>query len=174
MGAFPVLQVLDRHASSSPASLPRLRSVWPLGRIDTASHSTGRHNNSGCPGIPDGQVFDQRTKHTARYDLAVSLINASGGVTIDGRSYALEILYYDDESTPARGALLAERLIVQDNVAFLLGPYSSGLTMAMAPITESYGVPMVEANGSSAALFDKGYATSSLSSPRPGTISQVP
>jgi len=39
----------------------------------------------------------------------------------------------------------------------MLGPYSSGLTKAMAPVTEKYQVPMVEANGASRSLFTKGY-----------------
>ena len=39
----------------------------------------------------------------------------------------------------------------------MLGPYSSGLTKAIAPVTEKYGVPMVEANGASRSLFTKGY-----------------
>ena len=37
----------------------------------------------------------------------------------------------------------------------MLGPYSSGLTKAIAPVTEQYGVPMVEANGASLQLFNK-------------------
>lgn len=96
--------------------------------------------------------------HTQRgYDLAVEQINAAGGVNVDGKSYQLAIQYYDDESTPARGAQLAERLIQQDGVTFILGPYSSGLTRAMAPIIEKYGIPMVEANGASISLFQEGY-----------------
>ena len=91
------------------------------------------------------------------YDLAVKLINERGGVVVDGKAYRLEILYYDDESTPARGAQLAERLIRQDGIRFMLGPYSSGLTTAIAPITEQHKVPMVEGNGASRALFNKGY-----------------
>ena len=76
---------------------------------------------------------------------------------VGDRSYRLEVLYYDDESTPARGAQLAERLIRQDGVQFMLGPYSSGLTQAIAPVTERYKVPMVEGNGASRELFNKGY-----------------
>ena len=91
------------------------------------------------------------------YDLAVRMINERGGVVVAGTAYRLEILYYDDESTPARGAQLAERLIRQDGVRFMLGPYSSGLTTAIAPITEQHKVPMVEGNGASRALFNKGY-----------------
>jgi branched-chain amino acid transport system substrate-binding protein len=91
------------------------------------------------------------------YDLAVKRINETGGVTVAGKTYKLEILYYDDESSPARGTQLAERLIQQDGIKYLLGPYSSGLAEAMAPVTEKYGVPMVEANGAAASLFRKGY-----------------
>ncbi len=91
------------------------------------------------------------------YDLAIKKINEMGGVTVDGKSYQLAVTYYDDESTPARGAQLAERLISQDGVQFMLGPYSSGLTKAIAPVTEQYGVPMVEAEGASRSLFTQGY-----------------
>ena len=49
--------------------------------------------------------------HTRKgYDLAVKMINQRGGVRVAGKDYRLEVLYYDDESTPARGAQLAERL----------------------------------------------------------------
>ncbi len=76
---------------------------------------------------------------------------------MNGKSYKLAVQYYDDESTPARGAQLAERLINQDGVKFMLGPYSSGLTKAIAPVTEKYKIPMVEAEGASRSLFTQGY-----------------
>ena len=91
------------------------------------------------------------------YDLAVKMINESGGVKVGGKSYKLAVKYYDDESTPARGAQLAERLIKQDGIKFMLGPYSSGLTKAVAPVTEKYKIPMVEAEGASRSLFTQGY-----------------
>lgn len=91
------------------------------------------------------------------YNLAVEMINKKGGIKVGGKTYKLEVRYYDDESTPARGAQLAERLIKQDGVKFMLGPYSSGLTKAIAPVTEKYKVPMVEGNGAARDLFNKGY-----------------
>lgn len=91
------------------------------------------------------------------YDLAIRKVNEKGGIDIGGKRYQLDIRYYDDESTPARGTELAERLIKQDGVKFMLGPYSSGLTKAMLPIVERYGVPMVEGNGAARELFTKGY-----------------
>ena len=96
--------------------------------------------------------------HTQRgYDFAVDRINATGGVKVGGKSYKLTVKYYDDESTPARGAQLAERLIQQDGVDYMLGPYSSGMTKAIAPVSEKFGVPMIEAEGASRSLFTQGY-----------------
>ncbi len=91
------------------------------------------------------------------YDLAVKQINEAGGVKVGGKSYKLKVVYYDDESTPARTAQLLERLINQDGVKFVLGPYSSATTKAAAPVTEKYKIPMVEAEGASRSLFNKGY-----------------
>ena len=96
--------------------------------------------------------------HTQRgYDYAAKVINEAGGVKVGGKSYKLAIKYYDDESTPARGAQLAERLIQQDGVDYMLGPYSSGMTKAIAPVSEKFGVPMVEAEGASRSRFTQGY-----------------
>ncbi|MDH3595814.1 MAG: amino acid ABC transporter substrate-binding protein [Rhodospirillales bacterium] len=91
------------------------------------------------------------------YELAVKKINEMGGVKVGGKSYKLKVVYYDDESTPARGAQLAERLIKQDGVKYMLGPYSSGMTKAIAPVSEKYRIPMVEAEGASRSLFTQGY-----------------
>jgi branched-chain amino acid transport system substrate-binding protein len=91
------------------------------------------------------------------YNIAVQRVNERGGVKVGNKHYKLEVKYYDDESTSARGAQLVERLIRQDNVQFVLGPYSSGLTKAIVPVTEKYGIPMVEGNGADRDLFVKGY-----------------
>lgn len=91
------------------------------------------------------------------YNLAVERINAKGGILVAGKHYKLAIEYYDDESTSARAAQLAERMIKQDGIKFVLGPYSSALTKAIAPVTEKYRVPMVEGNGAARDLFQQGY-----------------
>ncbi len=91
------------------------------------------------------------------YNLAVDMINKAGGVKVGGKTYKLKVQYYDDESTPARTAQLLERLIKQDGVKYMLGPYSSATTKAAAPVTEKYKIPMVEAEGASRSLFNKGY-----------------
>ena len=91
------------------------------------------------------------------YEFAIQKIRENGGVTVGDKCYNFKTIYYDDESKGDRGATLAERLINQDKVQYMLGPYSSGLTKAIAPVTEKYQIPMVEAEGASRSLFNKGY-----------------
>ena len=91
------------------------------------------------------------------YEFAIQKIKDAGGVKIGDDCYNFRVIYYDDESKGDRGATLAERLINQDEVQYMLGPYSSGLTKAIAPVTEKYQIPMVEAEGASRSLFNKGY-----------------
>jgi branched-chain amino acid transport system substrate-binding protein len=112
--------------------------------LGAAVSETGKYSTNG--------VFTKKG-----YDLAVDKINAQGGVKVGGKTYKLAIKYYDDESTPARGAELVDRLVKQDNIQFILGPYSSGLTKAIAPVTEQLKTPMVEANGAARSLFTNGY-----------------
>lgn len=91
------------------------------------------------------------------YEFAITKIAENGGIRMGDKCYNFEVIYYDDESKGDRGATLAERLINQDGVQYMLGPYSSGLTKAIAPVTEKYQIPMVEAEGASRSLFNKGY-----------------
>ena len=93
----------------------------------------------------------------AGYDLAVAKINEMGGIKIGDETYKLEVKYYDDESEATRAAQLTERLVGQDGVKFILGPYGSPITAAIAPVTEKLQVPMVEGNGAARSLFTKGY-----------------
>ncbi len=102
--------------------------------------------------------YSTNGKHTKNgYDLAVKRLHEMGGVKVGNKTYKIKIKYYDDESTAARAGQLAERLIKQDKIKFILGPYGSGPTKGIAPITEKYKIPMVEGNGASRSLFNKGY-----------------
>lgn len=118
----------------------------------------------GCQVITLGAAISLTGKYATNgihakngYEYAISKIKENGGVQINGKCHNFEVIYYDDESKGDRGATLAERLINQDKIQYMLGPYSSGLTKAIAPVTEKYQIPMVEAEGASRSLFNKGY-----------------
>lgn len=126
--------------------------------------AAGSAQAADCETIPLGSAISLTGKYSTNglhakngYEFAIDKIKQNGGVSIGDKCYNFAVTYYDDESTPARGAQLAERLINQDGMQYMLGPYSSGLTKAIAPVTEKYGIPMVEAEGASRSLFNKGY-----------------
>jgi len=91
------------------------------------------------------------------YDLWADTVNARGGIEVGDKAYKVEIIYYDDQSKAQISAELTDKLISQDGVTLLLGPYGSPATFADAAIAEKYKVPMVEANGAARKIFAQGY-----------------
>jgi branched-chain amino acid transport system substrate-binding protein len=80
-------------------------------------------------------------------------INARGALL--GRR--VELVHYDDKSDPDTSARLYERLIRDDKVDLLIGPYSSTITLAASRVAEQYDVPMVTAGASSGKIWSRGY-----------------
>ncbi|HBG10598.1 MAG TPA: hypothetical protein DDX25_11360 [Firmicutes bacterium] len=75
--------------------------------------------------------------------MAVDDINASGGIL--GRQISLIIL--DDKGDGTEAAQAARRLIDRENVALILGPVITPSVMAVAPICQAAGVPMLTPTG---------------------------
>jgi len=91
------------------------------------------------------------------YDFYAKLANERGGIHVGGKKYKVEIKYYDDESNAQRATALVERLIVEDKVNFVAGPYGSGSTFPASSVAEKYKIPMVIAHGASTTIYDRGY-----------------
>jgi len=83
--------------------------------------------------------------------------NRHGGITAGGVNYKVEMIYLDDESDPVRGAKLTERLITQDNVDFLFGPFSSAITFATSAIAEKYKMITIAPQSNAIKIFERGY-----------------
>jgi branched-chain amino acid transport system substrate-binding protein len=86
------------------------------------------------------------------YQLCVKHVNDKGGVL--GRK--LELVVYDDGSDPATAVSLYERLITQDKVDLVLGPYSSPISEAVADVSEKYRTPMVAPIAAATSIYRKG------------------
>lgn len=80
-----------------------------------------------------------------------------GGVKLEGKKVPVKYIYYDDESKKESVTSLLERLIVTDGVKFIFAPYSSGLTLAGAPVTEKYKALYNSHGGASDRTFEQGY-----------------
>lgn len=66
-------------------------------------------------------------------------INAAGG--INGRP--VKIIIYDTETNATKAKQRVERLIRKDKVIAIIGPTTSGNTMAVIPVIEEAGIPFI-------------------------------
>jgi len=82
-------------------------------------------------------------------------VNNTGGLFVRDRGgkQPVELLIHDDESRREPAAARAEELIVKDRADILMGPYSSVLTLAVAPVAERYRKVMWNHGGSSDAIL---------------------
>lgn len=69
----------------------------------------------------------------------------------------VELVHYDDGSDPARSAELYRKLIEEDKVDFLIGPYSSDITLAAAQVAEAHDIPMLTLAASAEKIWSQGY-----------------
>ncbi|PIX33328.1 MAG: branched-chain amino acid ABC transporter substrate-binding protein [Candidatus Infernicultor aquiphilus] len=91
------------------------------------------------------------------YEVWEDWVNSHGGITAGGINYKVKMVYYDDESTPVRGAKLTEMLITQNKVDFLFGPFSSAITFATTAIGEKYKMITIAPEANAVNIYERGY-----------------
>ena len=72
-------------------------------------------------------------------------------------SGSFQLLHYDDASDLATVREITRRLIVDDQVDLLIGPYSSVLTSAAARVAEEHGKLIWNQGGASDNIYQQGY-----------------
>lgn len=85
----------------------------------------------------------------------VRRVNAREGLRLgDGRRRVLELVHYDDESRSEVAARQTRRLLRDDGVDLLFGPYSSRLTRATAPVAGAHKTVLWNHSGATDTLYD--------------------
>lgn len=83
------------------------------------------------------------------YEYAVAQLNKQGGLL--GKKLNLTIL--DDQSDPGTAVKLYTKLITQNNVDLLLGPYSSDISQAVVPLVDKFQKPTIFTEASAPTIF---------------------
>lgn len=84
--------------------------------------------------------FGQGILHSV--ELAVSEANASGAVP----GWTIKVVALDDSSNGETGKLAAQKMVADESVVAVVGPYNSGVSAAMLPTLQAGGLALV--NGS--------------------------
>jgi branched-chain amino acid transport system substrate-binding protein len=90
------------------------------------------------------------------HEFAMEEINARGGIkSLKGAK--LKVILGDAESKPEVAMSVAEKLITQDNVVALLGPYSSALAFPTTQIAEKHKTPILLSGPVADQITERGF-----------------
>lgn len=69
----------------------------------------------------------------------------------------VEVVFADNQGSPAVGQNQALRLITEEKVVAITGAYQSGITLTASAIAEKYGIPFVNGESVAANLTERGF-----------------
>jgi branched-chain amino acid transport system substrate-binding protein len=110
-------------ATLAPTATPK--AAYKVGALFS---TTGGGSNLGDP--------EEKT-----VNMMVEQINAAGGIN----GHPLEVIFYNTETSSEKCATLATRLIEQDNVLAIIGPTTSGESLAIIDTVTTAKIPLVSA-----------------------------
>jgi branched-chain amino acid transport system substrate-binding protein len=99
-----------------------------------------------------GRYAEPAGRQVNSIKLWVDEVNARGGLL----SHKIRLILLDDKSDTQTSIKLYEKLITEDKVDLILGPYSSGITEAAVNVTERYKMPFVAYGAASRPIWEKG------------------
>ncbi len=82
-------------------------------------------------------------------ELIIDDINKSGGLTVKGQKYKVNVIIYDDGFSADKARAAAERLIYQDKVKYIVGVTFSQPAAAMVGVTEQNKVLLIAGSATS-------------------------
>jgi branched-chain amino acid transport system substrate-binding protein len=91
------------------------------------------------------------------YELFREVANEKGGLKVGNDRYLVEYKYYDDQSDQSAAANLVEKLITEDKVSYIFGPFSSDITFSTSAIGEKYRVITMAALANAEKIYTRGF-----------------
>ena len=88
-----------------------------------------------------GASWGQGMKNAA--EIAAAQVNEKGGLEVAGKKYKVEVVAYDDKYQANEAVTVANRLVFEDNVKYIIGPVGSAPVLAIQPITEKNKVIVI-------------------------------
>ena len=90
-------------------------------------------------------------------ELAKILPLAKGGGLSGLKGAKIQMIFADNQGTPAAGQNQTLRLITQEKVVAVIGAYQSGITLTASAVAEKYGIPFLNPESVAANLTERGF-----------------
>jgi branched-chain amino acid transport system substrate-binding protein len=111
----------------------------------------------------------------SQYKLWQKTVNDAGGIMLKkfNKRVPVDFVAYDDQGKPDELLKLTERLVEQDKVDMILGPYATHMNLASAPIINKYEYPVIMTTATTTKTYTLGpkwpYAFWNISQPDEST-----
>jgi len=147
MAAGAALFTLGFAAGASAQQPVKIGVIYPLsGNSASAGNYSKMAIEVGADVINNGNA-----------ELAKIMPLAKGGGLPGLKGAKIQLIFADNQGTPAAGQNQALRLISEEKVAALIGAYQSGITLTASAIAERHGVPFLTAESVAANLTERGF-----------------
>ena len=110
----------------------------------------------GIPVSLTGQFSMQGRQTLAGIRAWADDVNRAGGLRVGGAIHDVELILHDDKSRRDSVISIARRLIVDDRVDLLIGPYSAVLTNTAAEVARDHGRLLWNQGGASPLVYQRG------------------
>jgi branched-chain amino acid transport system substrate-binding protein len=143
-------------ASCAPAATPTEAGEQPT-ETPTTAPTKDEIVIGGARPLSGANAIYEQTAFGPVYKMWIDEINARGGLYIEeyGRQLPIaEPIIYDDTSDLGTMTRLVERLMVEDQVDFVLPPASTSFLFAAAPVFNKYGYILLGAEGGATTITE--------------------
>jgi branched-chain amino acid transport system substrate-binding protein len=145
--AGATLAALGMAGEAAAEDTVKIGAVYPLsGNSASAGEYSRMAMNVGVDVINNGDA-----------ELAKVMPLAKGGGLPGLKGAKIQLIFADNQGTPAAGQNQTLRLITEEKVAAVLGSYQSGITLTASAIAERYGIPFLTPESVAANLTERGF-----------------
>jgi branched-chain amino acid transport system substrate-binding protein len=121
----------------------------------TSSAALGQTIKLGASIALSGSVAREGRLLKEGHEFWVDHVNKHGGILVGGKRHTVQIVFYDDESDPEVSARLTGKLIAEDKAQFLLGPYSSPITLETSLVSEKRRILTIASAANADAIYER-------------------
>src|ERR1700680_5157757 len=143
--AASISVLLEGHASAQDKTV-KIGAVFPL---SGNAASAGVHAKAALEVAVD--IINHAHPELGNFPLARNAgLAGLGGAKV-------ELVFADNQGSPATGQNQTLRLITEEKVVALTGAYQSGITLTASAIAEKYGIPFLSGGSVAANLTQRGF-----------------
>src|SRR5207342_1884259 len=140
------MSVVLAGAASAEGTTVKIGAIYPLS------------GNAASTGVHTKAAFEVAVEIINNGNPALGNLPVTKNAGLKGLGGAkVEVIYADNQGSPAVGQNQALRLITEEKVVALSGSYQSGITLTTSAIAEKYGIPFLNGESVAANLTERGF-----------------